>query len=87
LLEVNRVGVLHGLRAFVPRMIERPRPSRLLMTASLAGLLAFPGGGACGATKHALGRGRTDFSRPPRHQRERDPALPGTRAQRNVARR
>ena len=54
LLDVNLLGVVHGLRAFVPHLIGLPGPGRLLITASLAGLLTFPGGGAYAATKHAL---------------------------------
>ena len=54
LLDVNLLGVVHGLRAFVPHLIGLPGPGRLLITASLAGLLTFPFGGAYAATKHAL---------------------------------
>lgn len=54
LLGVNLLGVVNGLRSFVPAMLARERPGRFLITASLAGLLTFPGGGAYAATKHAL---------------------------------
>jgi NAD(P)-dependent dehydrogenase (short-subunit alcohol dehydrogenase family) len=54
LLDVNLLGVVNGLRAFVPAMLTRERPGRLIITASLAGLVTFPGGGAYAATKHAL---------------------------------
>lgn len=54
LLGVNLLGVVNGLRAFVPGMVARGRPGRILVTASLAGLVTFPGGGAYAATKHAL---------------------------------
>jgi len=54
LLGVNLLGVVNGLRAFVPGMVARERPGRILVTASLAGLVTFPGGGAYAATKHAL---------------------------------
>lgn len=54
LLDVNLLGVVNGLRAFVPGLLSSGRPSRLLITASLAGLVAFPGGGAYAATKHAV---------------------------------
>lgn len=53
-LGVNLVGVVNGLRAFVPRLLDADRPARILITASLAGLLSFPGGGAYAASKHAL---------------------------------
>ena len=54
LLGVNLLGVVNGLRAFVPAMVARERPGRLVITASVAGLVTFPGGGAYAATKHAL---------------------------------
>lgn len=54
LLEVNLLGVVNGLRSFVPRMLAGGRPGRIVVTASLAGLVTFPGGGAYAATKHAL---------------------------------
>jgi NADP-dependent 3-hydroxy acid dehydrogenase YdfG len=54
LLDVNLGGVFHGLRAFVPRMLADGRPHRLLITASLAGLATWPGGGAYAASKHAV---------------------------------
>lgn len=50
---VNAIGVLNGLRAFVPRLLATKRPSRILITASLAGLATWPGGGAYAASKHA----------------------------------
>jgi len=51
---VNVGGVVNGLRAFVPRLLGSGRPAHVLITASLAGLAAFPGGGAYGASKHAV---------------------------------
>lgn len=54
LLGVNLLGVVNGLRSFVPAMLARERPGRVIITASLAGLVTFPGGGAYAATKHAL---------------------------------
>ena len=53
-LGVNLLGVVNGLRAFVPRLIDAGRPARVLVTGSLAGLVTFPGGGAYAASKHAL---------------------------------
>jgi NAD(P)-dependent dehydrogenase (short-subunit alcohol dehydrogenase family) len=53
LLEVNVGGVVNGLRAFVPRMLAAEGPGGILVTASLAGLLTWPGGGPYGASKHA----------------------------------
>jgi NAD(P)-dependent dehydrogenase (short-subunit alcohol dehydrogenase family) len=53
-LRVNLLGVINGLRAFVPRLIATDEPAHVLITASLAGLVTFPSGGAYAATKHAV---------------------------------
>jgi NAD(P)-dependent dehydrogenase (short-subunit alcohol dehydrogenase family) len=53
-LSVNLLGVVNGLRAFVPRLLRRAQPGHILITASLAGLVTFPAGGAYAASKHAL---------------------------------
>lgn len=54
LIGVNLLGVVNGLRAFVPRLLASERPAHIVVTASLAGLVTFPGGGAYAATKHAV---------------------------------
>lgn len=54
LLRVNLLGIVNGLRVFVPRLLAANQPALILTTASLAGLVTFPGGGAYAATKHAL---------------------------------
>jgi NADP-dependent 3-hydroxy acid dehydrogenase YdfG len=51
---VNVGGVLNGLRAFVPDLLASGRPAHILITASLAGLIAFPGSGAYGPSKHTI---------------------------------
>jgi NAD(P)-dependent dehydrogenase (short-subunit alcohol dehydrogenase family) len=51
---VNVGGIVNGLRAFVPRLLAAGRPAHVLITASLAGLAVFPGGGAYGPSKHAV---------------------------------
>jgi NAD(P)-dependent dehydrogenase (short-subunit alcohol dehydrogenase family) len=51
---VNVAGVVHGLRAFVPPLLAAAEPAHVLVTASLAGLAVFPGGGAYGPSKHAV---------------------------------
>lgn len=51
---VNAGGVSNGLRAFVPGMLASGRPGHILITASLAGLVTFPAGGAYAASKHAV---------------------------------
>ncbi|MCU1457945.1 MAG: family NAD(P)-dependent oxidoreductase [Actinomycetia bacterium] len=53
LLEVNVLGVVHGLRAFGPGLVRRGR-GHVVITASTAGLIPTPALGAYSATKHAL---------------------------------
>jgi NAD(P)-dependent dehydrogenase (short-subunit alcohol dehydrogenase family) len=52
-LGVNLWGVLHGIRAFVPRMIEQDTEGHIVNTVSVAGLFAAPGSGAYAVSKHA----------------------------------
>lgn len=52
-LGVNLWGVIHGIRAFVPGMIEAGE-GHLVNTASLAALGAMPGMGPYCASKHAV---------------------------------
>lgn len=49
---VNFNGVLYGLQAFVPHMLEHGEEGHVVNTASLAGLLG--GGGTYGVSKHAV---------------------------------
>jgi NAD(P)-dependent dehydrogenase (short-subunit alcohol dehydrogenase family) len=51
---VNLWGVIHGLRAFLPRMMEQSTDSHILNTASSASLIAGPGLGIYKLTKHAV---------------------------------
>ncbi|MGO9838078.1 MAG: SDR family NAD(P)-dependent oxidoreductase [Polyangiaceae bacterium] len=53
ILGVNLVGVVNGIRAFVPRMIEQGE-GHVVNTASIAGLISAPGMGPYCATKHAV---------------------------------
>jgi len=53
-LGVNLLGVVNGLRSFVPLMLKRRKPSQILITASLAGAATWPGGGPYAASKHAV---------------------------------
>lgn len=55
-LGVNLYGVVHGMRAFVPRMIESGRPAHILNTASVAGVVSGSGSVCYGAAKHAVVR-------------------------------
>ena len=49
---VNFWGVLYGLQAFVPHMLEHGEEGHIVNTASLAGLM--PGGGTYGVSKHGV---------------------------------
>jgi NADP-dependent 3-hydroxy acid dehydrogenase YdfG len=51
---VNVGGIVNGLRVFVPNLLATGEPAHVLITASLAGLAVFPGGGAYGPSKHAV---------------------------------
>ena len=54
--EVNVVGVLHMVQAFLPllRTTAGGRPGRIVNISSIAGRLAYPFMGAYAASKHAL---------------------------------
>jgi NAD(P)-dependent dehydrogenase (short-subunit alcohol dehydrogenase family) len=54
LLGVNLWGVIHGIRAFVPRMIEQDEESHIVNTASGAGLHTRPWLAMYCASKHAV---------------------------------
>jgi NAD(P)-dependent dehydrogenase (short-subunit alcohol dehydrogenase family) len=53
-LGVNVWGVIHGVRVFVPRMIEQKTDCHIVNTASVAGLLSPPGMGSYCVSKHAV---------------------------------
>ena len=52
---VNLMGVVHGIQAFVPGMVERGEPGHIVNTSSVLGL-ATGGGSIYGVTKHAVTR-------------------------------
>ncbi len=52
-MSVNVFGIINGLRAFVPGMIERGRPGHIEITASMAGLVATGMSGIYTASKFA----------------------------------
>jgi len=54
LMDVNFFGVLNGIQAFTPRMLKQNNPSRIVNTASIAGLVATPIFAAYNASKHAV---------------------------------
>ncbi len=53
-LNVNFFGVLHGVQAFVPRMLEAGNEAHIVNTASLAGLTTRPLMSAYNVSKHAV---------------------------------
>ena len=53
-LGVNLWGVIHGVEAFVPRMIARGEPAHIVNTASMAGLVASKGLGVYNTSKYAV---------------------------------
>jgi len=53
-LGVNLWGVIHGIRAFVPRLIEQDEPAHIVNTASIAGLSAGPMLGPYTVSKHGV---------------------------------
>src|SRR5687767_8770757 len=53
-LGVNLWGVIHGVEAFVPRMIARGEPAHIVNTASMAGLIASQGLGVYNTSKYAV---------------------------------
>jgi NADP-dependent 3-hydroxy acid dehydrogenase YdfG len=42
MLNINLVGVLNGIRSFVPLLLKQNRPATVINTASLAGLICSP---------------------------------------------
>ena len=53
ILGVNLMGVVHGVRAFAPRLIAQDK-GHIVNTASVAGLISPPGMGAYSVSKHAV---------------------------------
>ena len=54
ILGVNLMGVVHGIRSFVPLMLEHGGEGHVVSTASAAGLVSSPLMGAYNASKHAV---------------------------------
>ncbi len=50
-LDVDLMGVVHGVRSFVPRMIASGEPGQIVNTGSMAGLLPMPNLGVYAAAK------------------------------------
>lgn len=54
LLDVNVMGVVHGVHAFLPRMLTQGTPAHIMCTASAAGLVSNPGMTPYSTTKAAV---------------------------------
>lgn len=54
LLQVNLMGVVHGIRSFVPRMLAQADECHIVNTASAAGLTSVPGNGVYCVSKHGV---------------------------------
>lgn len=54
ILGVNLMGVVHGVRSFVPRMMKQGQAAHIVNTSSAAGLLSVPAASAYCASKHAV---------------------------------
>jgi NAD(P)-dependent dehydrogenase (short-subunit alcohol dehydrogenase family) len=53
-LGVNVMGVIHGVRSFVPRMLRQGSECHVVNTASASGLLSVPGQAVYCVSKHAV---------------------------------
>jgi NAD(P)-dependent dehydrogenase (short-subunit alcohol dehydrogenase family) len=53
-LDINLMGVVHGVRAFVPRMLAQGGECHVVNTASVAGLVDIPGSGVYCVSKHGV---------------------------------
>ena len=53
-LGVNVWGVIHGVRSFVPILVEQDTEAHIVNTASMAGLTTFPMSSAYHMSKHAV---------------------------------
>jgi NAD(P)-dependent dehydrogenase (short-subunit alcohol dehydrogenase family) len=54
MVDVNLLGVVHGIRSFVPRMLAQRDPCYVVNTASFGGLITAPYMSAYAATKFAV---------------------------------
>ncbi|MAA75480.1 MAG: hypothetical protein CMN28_12335 [Salinisphaeraceae bacterium] len=53
-MNVNLMGVVHGIQSFLPRMLEQCSAAQIVNTASVAGLIPVGGMAAYTASKHAV---------------------------------
>ncbi|MDH4039584.1 MAG: SDR family NAD(P)-dependent oxidoreductase [Gammaproteobacteria bacterium] len=54
ILNINLMGVVHGIHSFVPRMLAQNSPGHIVNTSSVAGLLASPLMGPYTVSKQAV---------------------------------
>lgn len=54
LIDVNLMGVIYGIRSFVPRMLKQNDECHVVNTASVAGLISVPGSSVYCVTKHGV---------------------------------
>lgn len=54
MLDINLLGVINGVRIFVPLLLEQGRPAHVINTASLAGFLSSPLMAPYNVTKQAV---------------------------------
>lgn len=54
MVEVNLMGTIHVIEAFIPAMMEAKRPAALVMVSSAAGLLGLPWHAAYSAAKFGI---------------------------------
>lgn len=54
IFDVNVMGAIHGIKHFVPRMIQDGHQGAIVNTASMGSFFSAEGMGAYGATKHAV---------------------------------
>lgn len=53
-VDVNFYGVLHGIRSFVPRLLQAGRPAHIINTSSVGGFLSSPLMAPYSVTKYAV---------------------------------
>ena len=53
-LDINLMGVVHGVRSFVPRMLKQGGDGHIVNTASVAGLVDIPGSAVYCVSKHGV---------------------------------
>lgn len=53
-IRINLLGIYHGVRSFVPRMLASDEPAHIVNTASTASVMSVPGLSAYTASKHGV---------------------------------